>query len=87
MDIILCMNLRDYLRSLPGDDAREAFAAASGTTLNYLKLIAYNRSGKGKRAGAALAVRIDRASGGMVPVEVLRPDVDWAYLREMRRAS
>lgn len=75
------MELKDYLRTLGSDDARERFAHRCGTTLNYLRLIAYNRSGRGKRASAELAICIDRASLGMVPVEKVRPDVDWQYLR------
>lgn len=81
MDIIRFMELKDYLRGLGSDEKREAFARSCGTTLNYLKLIAYNRNGKGKRASASLAVEVDRESGGLVPVEVLRPDVDWDYVR------
>lgn len=81
LDIILCMELKDYLRTLGSDEARESFALRCGTTLNYLRLIAYNRSGRGKRASAELAICIDRESHGVVPVEKIRPDVDWDYLR------
>lgn len=77
MDIMCRMNLKDYLRQLGSDDARDAFAQACGTSLNYLKLIAYGA----KRAGAATAINIDRASNGTVRCEDLRPDIDWAYLR------
>lgn len=75
------MELKDFLRGLGTDEKRDAFARSCGTTLNYLKLIAYNRNGKGKRASASLAVLVDRESSGQVPVEILRPDIDWAYIR------
>lgn len=87
MDIILFMELKNYLRSLAGEAEREAFAARCGTSLTYLRLIAYNKNGKGKRASAKLAVEIDRESDGAVPVELLCPDVDWAYVRQSARGS
>lgn len=74
------MELKDYLRGLKTQEERSAFAAACGTTRNYLRLIAYNKNGKGKRASAALAVSIDRESRGAVRFEQLCPDVDWAYV-------
>lgn len=66
-----------YLRSLPDEAARKEFAARCGTSIGYLALI---RSGA-RKCGESLAITIDRESGGAVPCEVLRPDVDWAYLR------
>ncbi len=69
------MQLKAYLRSIPVA-AREAFAARCGTSHAHLRNIAY-----GKTCGEALAIAIDRESGGRVTVEELRPDVDWAYLR------
>lgn len=75
------MDLRTYLRSIPGP-ARKAFAARCGTSHAHLRNIAY-----GKTCGEALAIAIDRESGGRVTVEELRPDVDWAYLRGTARPS
>lgn len=71
------MKLKDFLRSKPVAD-REAFAVACGTTLNYLKLVAY---GAKPNVGADLCIAIERESGGAVRVEDLRPDIDWAFRR------
>ena len=70
------MNLLDYMK--PFNKAElDAFAEACDTSTGQLKQIAYGH----RRAGAALAISIDRHSGGKVPCEVLRPDIDWGYLR------
>ena len=37
---------------------------------------------KGQRLGESLCIKVDRESGGAVRCEDLRPDVDWAYLRD-----
>ena len=70
--------LQAHLRSLPDAAAREAFAVACGTTINYLRKVL---SRKRFVPDAALCVAIERESGGAVRCEVLRPDVDWTYLR------
>lgn len=62
---------------------RADFADRCGTTVGHLNNIAYDD----KTCGEDLAVRIDRESGGKVPVESLRPDVDWAYLRGTAKRS
>lgn len=69
------MDFKPYFLSIP-TAARVAFAARCGTSPAHLRNIAY-----GKTCGEALAIAIDRESGGQVTVEELRPDVDWAYLR------
>ena len=56
---------------------RNEFALRCRTSIAHLKNIAY-----GKAVGEDLAINIDRESGGKVPCESLRPDVDWAYLRK-----
>ena len=33
-------------------------------------------------AAPSLCIKVDRESGGVVRCEDLRPDVDWAYLRD-----
>ncbi|WP_047237334.1 hypothetical protein [Chromobacterium subtsugae] len=76
------MTLKDFLRGLGDDQCRSEFAARCGTSLNYLKSIAYNRNGKGKSAKAWLAVAIDRESQGAVSMEALCPEFDWGYLRQ-----
>jgi DNA-binding transcriptional regulator YdaS (Cro superfamily) len=68
--------LRSYLNALPTAD-QEAYAARCGTTLGYLrKAISTN-----PRPDVELVIALERESGGEVPCEDIRPDVDWAYLR------
>lgn len=76
------MNLLDYMKPLSKADI-DAFAVACSTTTGQLKQIAYGH----RRAGAALAIAIDRQSEGKVPCEVLRPDIDWSYLRGTNAAA
>lgn len=68
--------LLDYLNGLsPKEQA--AFAARCRTSVGYLrKAISINQ-----RLGESLCINIERESGGAVRCDVLRPDVDWAYLR------
>jgi DNA-binding transcriptional regulator YdaS (Cro superfamily) len=72
------MTLTDYLKA-PTIDA-EAFAKSCGTTLGQLKQIAYGY----RNANPALAINIERESGGAVRCEDLRPDVDWKYIRSAK---
>lgn len=68
--------LLNYLNGLPKEE-RALFVDACGTSEGYLrKAISIDQ-----RLGADLCIAIDRESGGAVPCESLRPDVDWAYLR------
>ena len=68
--------LRAYLNSLPTDE-QTAFATRCGTSVGYLR----KAISKGQKLGESTVIAIDRESGGEVPCECLRPDVDWAYLR------
>ena len=68
--------LAQYLERLPGAAARDTFAAACGTSLQYLRHIAAGR----KTPKVELCIAIERASGGSVRCEGLRPDIDWLYL-------
>lgn len=68
--------LQTYLNGLPVAE-QEQFAARCGTTIGYLR----KQLSSGGRFGESLAIAIDRESCGAVTVEELRPDVDWAYLR------
>ncbi|RMP50058.1 hypothetical protein ALQ22_101366 [Pseudomonas savastanoi pv. retacarpa] len=70
------MTLHEYLKALNKPDL-EAFARRCGTSAGQLRQVAYCN----RRASAALAVNIERESKGEVVCEVLRPDIDWAYLR------
>ncbi|QII84245.1 helix-turn-helix domain-containing protein [Bordetella hinzii] len=54
---------------------RAAFAARCRTSTNTLRNIAYGQ----KRAGAALCIAIEQATGGAVTRADLRPD-DWPLL-------
>lgn len=65
-----------YFKSLTKPE-RDAFAQMVGTTVAYLWQIAY----KQRRCNESLAIEIEKASGQQVRVEDLRPDVDWAYIR------
>lgn len=69
--------LKAYLRSLKGDDAKRAFAARCDVSLAHLRMVAYGA----KRANESLAINLERETAGAVPVEVTRPDVDWAVIR------
>lgn len=69
------MKLLDYLNSLrPADQA--AFAERCGTSVAYLRQVAYGN----RRCGEGLAIAIDRESGRQVRMQALRPDVDWKHL-------
>ncbi|WP_296258485.1 MULTISPECIES: YdaS family helix-turn-helix protein [unclassified Pseudomonas] len=70
------MTLHEYLKGLD-KAALEAFAHRCETSVGQLKQVSYNN----RRAGAALAVSIERESKGSVICEQLRPDIDWAFLR------
>lgn len=69
------MEFRKYFYGLPVDE-REAFATSCETTVGHLRNVAY-----GKTCGEKLAIAIERTSKGTVRCEEMRPDVDWAYLR------
>lgn len=69
------MEFRTYFYALSRLE-RGRFACACGTSVGHLQNIAC-----GKRCGEALAIAIDRESGGVVRCESLRPDVDFQYLR------
>lgn len=70
------MNLLDYLKGISKEQLNE-FAEQCQTSVGQLKQVAYGH----RRASAALAINIERASGGEVRCEQLRDDIDWSYLR------
>lgn len=72
--IVSAMELKSYLRGVPIDE-REEFARRCGTTLNFLRLVAY----RNKTPNAELCIGIARETRGAVPVTELRPDLDWAW--------
>ena len=65
-----------YLATLTPPE-REAFAARCGTTVGYLRKAA----SVNQRIGEHIAIALERESKQVVTVEQLRPDVDWAYIR------
>jgi DNA-binding transcriptional regulator YdaS (Cro superfamily) len=76
--------LSDYLKQLSADGkSAETFAEQCGTSLGQLKQIA----GGYRRAGESLAINIERESKGAIRCEDLRPDVDWAYLRNTKKKT
>lgn len=70
------MTLLDYMKGLDRERV-ERLAAACSTSVGQLKQVAYGN----RRAGASLAIAIDRGTAGQVTCEELRPDIDWQYLR------
>lgn len=74
------MTLLDLLESKT-EAERKAFAKACGSkSVLYLFHVARGH----KRIGESLAINIERESQGAVRCEDLRPDVDWAYLRNTK---
>lgn len=70
------MTLLELIRSMDAPSL-DSLAKRSGTSAGNLKQIAHGF----RRAGPGLAINLDRESGRAVTCEELRPDVDWAYLR------
>ncbi|MGY3172400.1 DNA-binding transcriptional regulator YdaS (Cro superfamily) [Pseudomonas sp. TE12234] len=70
------MTLIELIRSMEPAQL-DALAERSGTSVGNLKQIAYGY----RLAGPGLAINLDRESGRAVTCEELRPDIDWAYLR------
>lgn len=67
------MDLKAFLKSLPDEPAREAFAAKCDTSVGHLRNIGYGQ----RPCAPALAVAIERESDKVVTRRDLCPD-DWA---------
>jgi DNA-binding transcriptional regulator YdaS (Cro superfamily) len=80
------MTLKDFLRKLGSDEERAAFAVRCGTTLKYLRIVAYSAT-KRRSLGAELCIYIERESHHQVTVEVLRPDIPWHVIRGAKRRN
>lgn len=65
-----------YLATLAPED-RDPFAARCGTSIGYLR----KATSTGQRIGESLCIALERESERAIRCEDLRPDVDWAYLR------
>lgn len=66
------MDLKAFLKSLPDEDARKAFAARCETSIGHLRNIGYGL----KTCSPMLAVAIERESGHAVTRRDLFPE-DW----------
>lgn len=73
------MPLLELLKSKSVEE-QKALAAACDTSAQYLFHVAHER----KRAGETLCINLERETGGVIRCEDLRPDVDWAYLRNTK---
>lgn len=71
---LLLMKLREYL-SNPGAQAK--LARVVGVT----PVSVHHWSTGARQVPAARCPTIEKATGGTVRCEDLRPDIDWAYLR------
>lgn len=69
------MNLRTYI------DQQRGRAAALGRALEVAPVLISQWANKTRPIPAERCPAIEKATGGAVTCEELRPDVDWAYLR------
>ncbi|MBN1080349.1 helix-turn-helix domain-containing protein [Pseudomonas sp. 1079] len=73
------MTLIELMRSLDAVSL-ESLAKRCDTSVGQLRQVALGF----RRANPALAINIERESKGAVICEDLRPDIDWAYVRNSR---
>lgn len=71
--------LLKYLNSLD-TNAQILFATRCETSVGYLR----KACSVGQRLGEGICINIERESARRVCCELLRPDVDWAYIRNSR---
>lgn len=69
------MDLKTFIKALPSEDAREAFAIRCGTTLGHMRNVMYGY----KPCGPELAVSIERESAKAVERPELCPD-NWRQI-------
>ncbi|KAF1049705.1 transcriptional regulator [Xylophilus sp.] len=69
------MNLRTYI------DRQRGRAAALGRALEVAPVLISQWANNTRPIPAERCPTIEKATGGAVTCEELRPDVDWAYLR------
>lgn len=70
---------RSYLRGLKSVE-RRALSCKAGISLKWLYNITYNEK---QKPSPVTAVALERASGGRVTRESLRPDLDWSLLNSL----
>lgn len=68
--------LKEHLKKMSTQEKKD-FAKACSTTIGNLNQIVYVNG----KCGAALAIRIDKASAGKVSCDLLCPDADFEYVR------
>jgi DNA-binding transcriptional regulator YdaS (Cro superfamily) len=73
------MDLKTYLKSLPDEAAREAFAESCETSIGHLRNCIYTA----KQLAPASCVLAERHSGGLVMRWDLRPDDWWKIWPEL----
>jgi len=74
-----------YLKSLPDEESRAAFAARCETTYGHLRNIGYDKTGR--KCSPELAALVEVESGGVVRRWHLRPH-DWRRIwPELREAE
>jgi DNA-binding transcriptional regulator YdaS (Cro superfamily) len=73
---IVSMDFKTFWLSMSVTE-RKAFALRCDASVFSLRNIAY-----GKPCGDAIAINIERESGGKVSCEALCPTTDWAYIRQ-----
>ena len=71
-----------YLNALAKAE-RAVFCEACCTSERYLRKAVSAQ----QRLGSDLCIKIDKASAGEIRCEDLRPDVDWAYLRDSAKPA
>jgi DNA-binding transcriptional regulator YdaS (Cro superfamily) len=79
------MDLKTFLKSLPDEEAREAFGRQCGSTLGHLRNVSYGQ----RPCAPELAVAIERESTRQVTRQELCPDNwrrVWPELAETKAA-
>lgn len=74
------MDLTSYLKGLPDDEAREAFALKCETTIGHLRNVGYGY----RPCNTALAVAIERVTAGAVSRQELRPQDYWRHWPDLK---
>lgn len=75
------MTLREFLNAKSKEEV-ERLASRCGTSVGMLRQIAYGH----RRAREALAINLERETSGEIVCEMLRPDVDWKFIRNSATA-
>lgn len=74
--------LRAYLNNLKTSE-QSAFAQGCDTSVGYLR----KAISTGQRLGEGLCISIERESASFIRCEDLRPDVDWAFIRNSNKTK